>query len=150
MKNYFYKLFNFNHWANHSVIAFLNRETITDPKILRIASHILLAQENWYKRVLGPQQDVPVWDVLPLEEIIARLSFSDQQWVEYVATISESEFSKNLSYTNLAGEPQISELQDILAHVSNHATYHRGQIVYLIRELGMTPPSTDYIKFARM
>ncbi len=150
MKNYFFKLFAFNHWANDAVINFLRDNAIHDEKILRIAGHILLAQENWFKRVTKEQQDVPVWQVVPLQDILIRLSQSDQQWIKYLKTLEESDFQINLDYENLAGEPQISTIEDIMAHVINHATYHRGQIIYLIRDLGIAPPTTDYIKFARI
>jgi len=36
-----------------------------------------------------------------------------------------------------------------MRHVANHATYHRGQIVTMLRQLGRTPPSTDYIRWLR-
>ena len=49
----------------------------------------------------------------------------------------------------MAGDPFLDNLTDILTHLVNHSTYHRGQITQLLRRPGMTPPGTDYILFAR-
>ncbi len=46
-----------------------------------------------------------------------------------------------------AGEPKSYVLGDALLHCANHASYHRGQVVSLLRQLGATPPATDYIFF---
>jgi len=93
---------------------------------------------------------LPVWTVLPLTEINPRIRHSDQLWIELVDGLNEDNFKEILSYKNLAGEPNSNTFQNVLAHVTNHATYHRGQVIHLIREAGIDPPSTDYIKFARM
>jgi uncharacterized damage-inducible protein DinB len=57
--------------------------------------------------------------------------------------------STNVEYQNFAGQKFSSLLSDIITHVVNHGTYHRGQIARIIRESGVQPPSTDYIVFAR-
>jgi uncharacterized damage-inducible protein DinB len=36
-----------------------------------------------------------------------------------------------------------------MQHVVNHATMHRGQIVGMIRQLGLDPPSTDLLFYLR-
>ena len=150
MKEYFQQLFMFNHWANDQVVSCLMENQIDDEKVIRIVSHILLAQENWYKRATKQQRDVTVWTVLQRTEIVSRLSNSDEKWIDFMKNLNEEDFNEILSYQNLAGDPQQSTFQDVLAHVINHATYHRGQVIYLIRDSGIAPPTTDYIKFARM
>ena len=150
MREYFAKLFSFNQWANDQVVAFLCEQQISDEKIIRIISHILLAQENWYNRASRRQQDLPVWTVLPLAEINPPIRYSDQLWNKLAEGLNEDNFKEILTYKNLAEEPNSNTFQDVLAHVINYATYHRGQIIHLIREAGIAPPSTDYIKFAQM
>jgi uncharacterized damage-inducible protein DinB len=150
MKDYFYKLFKFNHWANSMITQFLVQKQIRNEKILNIMSHLVHAQNNWYKRVLGVQQDVPVWNPLPLEDIGAQLEAIDLQWLSLVNEMSETRISENLAYLNMVGDPYLNTVEDILAHLVNHSTYHRGQVIYLIREAGIDPPGTDYIKFVRI
>lgn len=42
-----------------------------------------------------------------------------------------------------------STVLDILTHVVNHSTYHRGQIASLIAATGTKPAVTDYIALTR-
>ena len=53
------------------------------------------------------------------------------------------------SYPNLKGEAQTNRVGDILRHVVNHATHHRGQLVTMLRQLGHAAPNTDLIRFYR-
>lgn len=149
MKEHFYKLFKFNHWANETVVEFLLEKNIQEDKILSIASHIYLAQENWYWRTVGRQTDLPVWDLKTLNEIAEQTSASDQKWLDLISSMDDPGFEGILNYANMAGQPHTNTVQDVLTHVINHATYHRGQIIYLIRDKGIKPPSTDYIRYAR-
>jgi uncharacterized damage-inducible protein DinB len=38
-------------------------------------------------------------------------------------------------------------LGELVQHALNHSTFHRGQVVLLLRQLGHVPPSTDYDEF---
>jgi uncharacterized damage-inducible protein DinB len=49
----------------------------------------------------------------------------------------------------MAGDSYQNKIEDILIHVGNHGTYHRGQIAMLLREKGYNPVSTDYILYDR-
>ena len=51
------------------------------------------------------------------------------------------------SYVNLRGQPYTYRTGDILLHVVNHGTYHCGQLAHMLRQLGRTPPSTDYLVY---
>ena len=50
---------------------------------------------------------------------------------------------------NIKGERWTYRLAEILAHVVNHGTYHRGQLAHLLRDSGMAAPSTDYLIFVQ-
>jgi uncharacterized damage-inducible protein DinB len=54
-----------------------------------------------------------------------------------------------MTYRSLKGIESTSSLRDILTHVVNHSTYHRGQIARGIKAKGGVPPVTDFIAFAR-
>ena len=57
---------------------------------------------------------------------------------------------RSLEYRSLAGQPATSQFWEMIAHVVNHGTYHRGQIATFLRQLGGTPAqSTDMIVFFR-
>jgi uncharacterized damage-inducible protein DinB len=58
--------------------------------------------------------------------------------------------SRRFSYTLMSGAAGASTLQQMVQHVVNHATYHRGQVTTMLRQLGAAPPkSMDLIQFWR-
>ncbi|NIJ52487.1 DinB family protein [Dyadobacter arcticus] len=150
MKTFFLRFFDFNYWANQTIAEFLIEHNIQDEQIIRIMSHLVHAQSNWYYRVLKQQADVPVWNNLPLVAISDGLASNGELWVELINTFNEEDFNEKLDYKNMAGEPFLNTVSDVLTHLVNHSTYHRGQVIYLIRSLGIAPPGTDYIRYAKM
>ena len=55
-----------------------------------------------------------------------------------------------LTYKNLAGQEHRLPIWQVVLHVVNHATYHRGQITTMLRQLGYTPIATDLHVFYLM
>lgn len=51
------------------------------------------------------------------------------------------------SYVNLRGTHYTYPKGDILLHIANHGTYHRGQLTHMLRQLDRTPPPTDYLVY---
>ncbi|HXY29955.1 MAG TPA: DinB family protein [Gemmatimonadaceae bacterium] len=66
----------------------------------------------------------------------------------FLATVTEARLAAPLAYTNMAGEPHCYSLGHVLSHVVNHATYHRGQVAAMLRQLGASATSTDFTLFA--
>ena len=64
--------------------------------------------------------------------------------------LDESGINQVMAYKSLAGHPSQSVLWHTLQHVVNHATYHRGQVTTMLRQIGAVPPkSIDLIRFYR-
>jgi uncharacterized damage-inducible protein DinB len=67
-----------------------------------------------------------------------------------LAACSDEDLTRRFDYTLLSGAPGHSTFMQMLQHVVNHATYHRGQVTTMLRQLGAAPPkSTDLIFFYR-
>jgi uncharacterized damage-inducible protein DinB len=69
----------------------------------------------------------------------------DQQ--DFIATLTENHLLTHVSYENLQGELWEYALAHMMQHVVNHSSYHRGQIVTLLRQLGQSPPATDFLVY---
>jgi uncharacterized damage-inducible protein DinB len=54
---------------------------------------------------------------------------------------------RRVSYENLEGVRWEYSLAEMMQHLANHSSYHRGQIAVLLRQLGQTPPATDFLVF---
>ena len=62
-------------------------------------------------------------------------------------TLTDDDLRREVSYRSIAGDPFTRAFQDLFAHVANHSTYHRGQLVTMLRQVGAKPPSTDMTVF---
>jgi len=69
--------------------------------------------------------------------------------LDYVNGLTPAEIDRVLEYRNLKGTVFHDPIGNILQHLVNHGSYHRGQITTLLRQLGATPVSTDMIGFYR-
>jgi uncharacterized damage-inducible protein DinB len=67
---------------------------------------------------------------------------------QFVATLDDCKLQETLETTTLAGTFTAPYWQ-MIQHVVDHSSYHRGQIVTMLRQLGVTPPSTGMMRFYR-
>ena len=81
-----------------------------------------------------------------------RLEWTDNEakMRQFFETMDEAGFQKAIPYKTFAGLETASPLWQMLQHVVNHASYHRGQVTTLLRQLGAAPPKgTDLIAYYR-
>ncbi len=111
--------------------------------------HIAAAEMLWLHRVKGlPKPDVKLWSNYSLEELSPMLEKADQQWLDYIQ--STENFDRDLSYTNYTGDPFVNNVESIMIHTANHASYHRAQVAMLLRQNGLEPVNTDFITYDRV
>ena len=67
----------------------------------------------------------------------------------FISELDEERLGAELAFRLLSGDPSSMPLVNQMQHVVNHATMHRGQIVGMIRQLGIEPPSTDLLFYLR-
>jgi uncharacterized damage-inducible protein DinB len=69
----------------------------------------------------------------------------------FLTGLGEGGVGQVIEYTLLNGQPGASVFWQMAQHVVNHASYHRGQVVTLLRQLGAAPPKPmDMIAFYRL
>ncbi|RFS14478.1 DinB family protein [Emticicia sp. C21] len=146
MKAYFQKLFEHEHWANVKVLeTFLEARQASD-RTHEIISHMAAAQTIWIERMNGTRSDTKVWSIYE-KEAVKGLFDANYQSLQQI--IDREDFDRVVRYTNSRGEQHSSILSDILTHMALHASYHRGQIVLLIKGQVEKLPATDYIFYYR-
>jgi uncharacterized damage-inducible protein DinB len=162
MKNLLVNYCNYNVWANQRVCDFLKsnvsdeqmtREIISSfPSLMKTFLHIWDAQYLWLMRLDGislssfPSKD---FNGTP-EDARNGLMETSKQFSERVDKCNDEFLNSELVYKNVAGAEFKSKVSDILQHVFNHSTFHRGQIITMLRQLGFTKLFvTDYISFCR-
>ena len=140
------RLFTYNDWANKLILDALEQME-PPPQALERMSHLLTGQQIWYGRVTGthtPSSTFPEYPIPVLRDMNAQ---STDAWLTYTSGLFKDKHLEMISFDTFDGKPLQSMVIDILAHVINHSTHHRGQIVASIREAGQAPPATDFLFF---
>jgi uncharacterized damage-inducible protein DinB len=109
--------------------------------------HIFQADRVWLSRVLGDPlpalaKSGESWTLDTLHSAWREVA---AQWLAWAGSLDDAE--AKLAYRNLRGEPFEMPLWQVVFHVVNHGTYHRGQITTMLRQLGYTPAPTDLHTF---
>jgi uncharacterized damage-inducible protein DinB len=158
-------LFDYTEWANGLALnaaAGLSEENlrrdfgISHRSILGTLVHMAGAEWIWLERWHGhspPKKEA--WS-LWTDEACPDLNTLNERWREvidrrtrFISELDESRLMSELSFKLLSGDPNSMRLVDQMQHVANHATMHRGQVVGMIRQLGLAPPATDLLFYLR-
>ncbi len=158
-KSYFSELADYNIWANEITQKWLKAITTTQwsapivssfGNIEATALHIAAAETIWLERLL--QVKSPVWlsyQTNPNRDETLRIwSDASLNIKSFIQDMDENNLQTNLNFRRRNGEENSMKIYQILAHVFNHSTYHRGQILTMLRQLGFNEVSgTDMLLF---
>ena len=156
----FRELYAFNYWARDRQLETCSQ--LTSEQFLRpmgnsfssvrdSLAHLLFAEWIWRERWLGKspsRQDAEAYGAAKfpsLDSIRDAWAPVETGVRDYLRASTEEKLSQPLTYTNLQGEVWTYPVGRSLYHVVNHQTYHRGQIATLLRQLGVIPPTIDYL-----
>jgi uncharacterized damage-inducible protein DinB len=150
MQAYFKKMFSYTDWANFIMLGALEQNQINNDYIIQVMSHIVNAQFIWLDRVIKQQHHFQIWGRLTFTEMRKALQENQALWLAYLNNTKPEQLSATISYTNQSGSSFESVVSDCMTQAINHSTYHRAQIAKALRDLGFTPPTTDFIIYCRM
>lgn len=118
-----------------------------DKSVLGTLTHVFSADRVWLARIQGAPQERP--GRLELSELEAQWGDLYRRWHDWAAELDEAGAAERLSYRDLAGNAWVSPIWQIVLHVVNHGTHHRGQVAGFLRTMGKVPPPLDLIAFYR-
>ena len=158
--DYLDHLMGFHYWARDRVfaaVAALDAEQYARPmgnsfpSIRDTLNHIYLAEWIWYSRWNGVSPTSFPTDEMPdLATLRSRWSDLEGKVRTFLVDAGESGINRVISYRLMSGKEGAAPLWQMVAHVVNHATYHRGQVTTMLRQLGAAPAqSTDMITYFR-
>jgi uncharacterized damage-inducible protein DinB len=153
-------LYHYHVWANQKVLQHLrdlpediHRKELQSvfPTIGDTLAHIYIVDNVWLSAMSGEMETIysslPGWQ----EEVKDATLSTFEACFAKVAARYEAFFARqtNLEVISEYPHPTYGTLRasysDVLQHVVNHGTYHRGNITAMLRQLGYTGPSTDYV-----
>lgn len=121
-------------------------------RAVEIFAHIQAARQMWLSRLeqMSPPEEgiFPAWD---LPKAASRATSLDTAWLTYVRSqqLQLASLTVQVQYTTTAGVTCRSTVLEILTHVVNHSSYHRGQVATLVAQSGAEPAVTDFIFYTR-
>ncbi len=114
--------------------------------------HIWDAESIWWQRMkLHERLIIPSQNFQgSLADVLNGLLSQSQQWAGWVTQASELALDHVFQYHTSEKTNYKQPVWQVLMHVCNHGTYHRGQLVNMLRQLGVEKiPATDFIAWSR-
>lgn len=146
MESFLKDFFAYNHYANQLFIQSFE-DGFDVEKGIKLFSHIINAHHIWLARIHGNTPNYDVWEIHVINSFAKVEEQNYKQSIHLLQKIND--LHQVISYNNSKGNAHQNTIKDILLHIINHSTYHRGQLASLIRESGMEPPVSDYIFYKR-
>jgi uncharacterized damage-inducible protein DinB len=159
--SHLHRLASYNLWANKKICKFIldagdsiADETIKSSfhSIRKTLYHTWDAQVIWSKRLHGdPANTWPSHNFTgSLSEAASLFIESSEDYVRFTEKMNDSAAESIITYKALDGTAYVSSVEEIIMHVMNHGTFHRGQLISMLRIAGADQlGSTDMIRFFR-
>jgi len=161
-KAYFIELANYNIWANDIVCNWL--EQVTEQQweqdvessfnsIQGTVLHLISAEHVWVQRL--QQQEKTEWLASSYKgnkaEHIALWKQASANLKKLLEDFDENNLPVKFEFKRINGEVNALQYYQAFAHIFNHSTYHRGQVLTMLRQVGFTNVgSTDMLIFYRL
>ena len=147
-------LFAYTAWADATVWAAVVQEAAAsaDERLRDYLFHVHTVQGLFLLVWRGAPLKPPPEDSKALNSLLTLARKIHTDITTFLENLDEASLSQNVQlpwagrFTELTGkEPAPITLAETLLQVVNHSTYHRGQVNSRLREVGGTPPMTDFI-----
>ena len=154
------RLIDYTIWANHRVMRAcatippddFRREMGASHGSLRgTLAHTMWSEWIWLERWKGvsppgPPDESELADVIALRDRWTVIEDHRRAWLD---ALPPSGPTALISYKTMAGVAYTQPLWQLVQHVANHSTYHRGQVTNLLRQVGGRTVQTDMMLFDR-
>lgn len=154
-------LTRYKAWADDvflSVIVGLSEPQLVAPRpiifgsLIRTLNHSYCMDYVWQSHLLGKPHGLttrnPV-DHPPIQELVASQRKMDAWYVDYADSLSSGKLDEVVEFEFIGGGHGAMSRGNILLHVVNHTTYHRGHVADMLYQLQVSPPTTDLPVFLR-
>lgn len=158
--NEFLELFDYNAWANRSIFDAVARlpveQYFRDLKssfggVHGTLCHIVWAEQLWlhrWQKVPNPAVAQGT-DLQSLADVRERWEHVERDRGAFVAGLTDRQLDDTRLVQPSTGGEYLHTFRQMFRHFINHSSYHRGQIVTFLRQLGADAPNTDLIRYYR-
>jgi uncharacterized damage-inducible protein DinB len=161
LQQHFARMARYNAWANERLygLAFALPDALYRKHVGAYfkslhgtLNQLLTTGRIWLWRLTGEGTHPDRLDAIVFDELAALAAArrqQDQRLIRFVDGTLDSDLAKLCDYRTLGGAPHQQVLGDILAHLANHQTHHRGQAHGILSALGVEPLSLDLLTMQR-
>ena len=161
MKELLQQLATYNIWANQRILEVIlplseEKQKQELPSSFKSLYHTVLhmwsAENIWWQRMKLQERITKPFDTFKgtMDELANELLQQNRQWQEWVNNATDAALDHVFQYQNFQNEQFKQPIYQMLLHVFNHGTYHRGQLINMLRQLGTEKlPATDFIVWSR-
>lgn len=154
-------LLDYHYWARDRLLEAVVRLPVDQftrdlgssfPSIRNTLGHMHAAEAAWLARWKGESPSgFPPLDRFPdAASVVEAWRTLEAELRAFIGDLDDAGLRRVVEYRTFAGTASASVLWHMLQHVVNHASYHRGQVTTLLRQLGAAPPApTDLMVFHR-
>ena len=151
----------FNLWAHQRmldvILALPEEKQLAEvpssyPSLYKTVYHIWDAESIWWQRLKLQEHITRPSDneKATMQDIASGLLQQAKQWEEWVTNASDLSIDHVFQYQDSKRESFKMPVYQMIHHVFNHGTYHRGQLVNMLRQLGIEKiPGTDFSLWTR-
>ena len=148
-------LYDYNYWASHRLLAAAGQCTAEQldaslpmswHSLLGTFAHILGAEWAWRQRCqagFSPTKLLDPAQFATLEALRRRWGEEETAMRAYANSLSDAGLQRVVEYQNTSGKPFRRVLWQILLHVVNHGTQHRGEAALYLTTFGHSPGDID-------
>jgi uncharacterized damage-inducible protein DinB len=130
----------------------ISKEIVSSfPSVYKTFLHLMEVESVWWERLkLAEHTTLSGWFTGNFDELSKKLLELSVQWQNWIKNANEVNISHVFAYQNSKKEHFKQPVYEMLLHLFNHQTFHRGQLVTMFRQLGLDKiPPTDFIVFSR-
>ena len=141
-------LFRYKAWANDELLtalAGLGGESRITGLAIKALSHSYIVDRIFaahMRRKAHAYTSANSSEMPTLEDLSADMRKSDREYVDYVSTLDRVQLAERIDFAFADGAPGRMSREEMLMHVINHGTGHRGQ-VSAVMLLNSVPPAKD-------
>jgi uncharacterized damage-inducible protein DinB len=155
------RLTRYKAWADHVFLQSLaalpeavlaDHQPIVFGSMLRTLHHVYCMDQVWKAHLEGVPHGFKTRnpdDCPPFETLRAAQESIDGWYVQYAQSLDETSLNETVHFTFIGGGEGAMSRGDILMHVINHTTYHRGHVATMMYNASAYPPTTDLPVFLR-
>jgi uncharacterized damage-inducible protein DinB len=158
IKEYFQQAYDYTCWANHRYLKVA--EGLTDEELHRrqghswddvhgVLVHVLSSESVWLQRWRGesPKKHLDPKDFPTLPSLKERWAQAEAEMRLFIESQSGDSLQSLIAYSNFKGETFRVPLWQMLMHVVNHETHHRGELAAMFALMNVPHPEEEVIQY---